>query len=74
MWLNSRGDDVPEQDTKALRYLLGCLRLLVASDVDAEGEKGAQRLGQLSPRMRRVRPPVGKDVTACSQAGGRVLD
>ena len=28
---------------RALRYLLGCPRLLVAYDVDAEGEKGAQR-------------------------------
>ena len=59
---------------KALRYLLGCLRLLVAYDVDAEGEKGAERLGQLSPRMQRIRPPVGKDVTAFWQAGGRVRD
>jgi hypothetical protein len=56
----------------ALRYLLGRPRLLVAYDVDPEGEKGAERLGQLSPRMRRIRPPVGKDVTACWQAGGRV--
>ena len=30
---------------KALRYLLGCPRLLVAYDVDAEGDKGAERLG-----------------------------
>jgi len=45
---------------KALRYLLGCPRLLVAYDVDAEGEKGAKRLGQLSPRMHRIRPPVGR--------------
>src|SRR5712672_2531218 len=59
---------------KALRYLLGCPRLLVAYDGDAEGEKGAERLGQLSPRMQRVRPPVGKDVTAFWQAGGRMRD
>ena len=56
---------------KALRYLLGCPRLLVAYDVDAEG-KGAERLGQLSPRMHRIRPAVGKDVTAFWQAGGQV--
>src|SRR5207245_8238945 len=49
---------------KALRYLLGCPRLLVAYDVDAEGEKGAERVGQLSPRMPRIRPAVGQDVTA----------
>ena len=59
---------------KVLRYLLGCPRLLVAYDVDAEGERGAEQLGQLSPRMRRIRPPMGKDVTALWQAGGRVRD
>ena len=59
---------------KALRYLLGCPRLLVAYDVDVEGEIGAERLGQLSPRMHRIRPPVGKDVAAFWQAGGRVRD
>jgi hypothetical protein len=46
----------------------------VAYDVDAEGEKGAARLRQVSPRMPRIRPPVGKDVTACWQAGGRERD
>jgi hypothetical protein len=46
----------------------------VAYDVDAEGDKGAERLEQLSPRMQRIRPPVGKDVTAFWQAGGRVRD
>jgi hypothetical protein len=60
--------------TKALRYLLGCPRLPVAYDVDAEGERGAERLGQLSPRMQRVRTPAGKDVTVLWQAGGRVRD
>jgi hypothetical protein len=39
-----------------LRYLLGCPRLLVAY-VDAEGEKGAERLRQLSPRIRQAVPP-----------------
>jgi hypothetical protein len=58
----------------ALRYLLGCPRLLVGYDVDAEGDKGAERLGQVSPRMQRIRPPVGKDVAACWQAGGRLRD
>jgi hypothetical protein len=60
--------------TRALRYLLGCPRLLVAYDVDLEGEKRAEQLGQLSPRMQRIRPPVGKDVTAFWQAGGRARD
>ena len=59
---------------RALRYLLGCPRLLVAYDVDAEGEKGAERLEQLSPRVQRIRPPVGKDVTDFWRAGGRVRD
>jgi hypothetical protein len=60
--------------SKALRYLLGCPRLLVAYDVDAEGDKGAERLRQLSPRMHRIRPSVGKDVTAFWQASGWVRD
>jgi DNA primase len=59
---------------RALRYLLGCPRLLVAYDMDVEGEKGAVRLSQLSPRMHRIRPLAGKDVTAFRQAGGRVRD
>jgi hypothetical protein len=46
----------------------------VAYDTDLEGDKGAERLGQLSPRMHRIRPPVGKDVTAFWQAGGRVQE
>src|SRR5205085_5261927 len=62
------------RSVKALRYLLGCPRLLVAYDVDAEGEKGAERLAQLSTRVHRIRPPLGKDVTALWQAGGRVRD
>jgi DNA primase len=56
----------------ALRYLLGCPRLLLAYDVDLEGEKGAERLAQLSPRMQCVRLPVGKDVTAFWQTGGQL--
>ena len=59
---------------RALRYLLGCPRLLVAYNVDGEGDKGAERLRRLPSRMQRVRPPVGKDVTAFWQAGGRVQD
>ena len=46
----------------------------MAYDVDAEGEKGDERLRQLSPRMRRIRPPVGEDVTAFWKVGGRVRD
>ena len=46
----------------------------MAYDIDTEGDKGAERLGQLSPRRCRIRPPLGKDVTAFWQAGGRVRD
>jgi hypothetical protein len=49
-------------------------RLLVAHDVDTEDGKGAERLGQVSPRMHRIRPPLAKDVTAFWQAGGRVRE
>lgn len=59
--------------TKALRYLLSCPRLLVAYDVDADGEKGAQRPEQVSRRTR-IRPPTGNDVTAFWQAAQRVRD
>jgi len=38
-----------------MRYLLGCPRLLVACDVDIEGDKGAERLGKSWPRMHRIR-------------------
>jgi hypothetical protein len=44
--------------------------LLVAYDVDSEGERGAERLAQLSSRMRRIRPLVGKDVTASGRLVG----
>jgi hypothetical protein len=59
---------------KALRYLLRCPYLLVAYDVDAEDDKGAERLGQLSPRMHRIRPLMGRDVMAFWQAGSQVQD
>jgi DnaB-like helicase C terminal domain len=50
--------------------LLDCLQLLVAYDAGAEGDKGAERLGQLSPRMQRIRPPMSKDVTAFWRPAG----
>ena len=52
----------------------GSGKLLVAYDVDIDGDKGAERLGQLSLRMQRIRPPVGRDVTAFWEAAGRVRD
>jgi DNA primase len=46
--------------------------LLLAYDVDDEGEKGAKRIRQLAPHARRIRPPVGKDVGEFVESGGRV--
>ena len=60
-------------DTAAIKERVDLLEL-IGHDADAEGEKGAERLGQLSPRMQRIQPPLGKDVTAFWQAGGRVRD
>jgi hypothetical protein len=57
-----------------LRYLPGCPWLLVAYDVDTESQKGAERLGQLSPRRHRLRLPVGRDVIAFWHAAGLVRD
>jgi hypothetical protein len=37
---------------------------LVAGDVDAEHDTCAGRLRLLSRRIRAIRPPMGKDVTA----------
>lgn len=59
---------------KALRYLLGCPRLLVAYDVEPRATKAPSGCSDCRRRMQRVRPPVGKDVTACWQADGRVRD
>jgi hypothetical protein len=43
--------------------------ILLAYDVDDEGQRGAQRFRELAPRARRVRPPVGKDVGEFAKAG-----
>jgi len=45
--------------------------LFLAYDVDAEGERGAQRMQQLAPHARRIRPPTGKDVGEFVEAGCR---
>jgi DNA primase len=58
----------------ALSCLLPVGRLLAAYDMDKEGDSGAQRLAAMSARVRRVRVPVGKDVTELWQRGGRVRD
>lgn len=46
--------------------------LLAAYDVDDEGRRGAERLRKLAPRVRRIVPPVGKDVGEFVASGGRV--
>jgi DNA primase len=58
----------------ALRCLLGCASLLLPYDADDEGDRGAERLCRLLPRARRLRPPLGKDLTHFWQLGGRVRD
>ena len=59
----------------ALRYLMACSELLVATDADLEGEQGAKKLGLLLPgRVRRLRPPLGKDPTEYRRLGGNVRD
>jgi Toprim-like len=45
--------------------------LLAAYDSDDEGERGAERLRQLAPRITRIRPSVGKDIGEFVAAGGR---
>ena len=69
-----RTTDQQRRELEGAALLLGCPRLLVAYDVDIEGEKGAERLRRLSPCMHRIRPPTSKDVTVFWQAGGRVRD
>lgn len=57
---------------RAMSYLLPFKRLLVAYDVDIEGEEGAARLLALSARMRRIRPLAGKDLTDFHTEGGNL--
>lgn len=59
---------------RAMRLLLPITRLLVAYDTDDDGEEGALHLLGLSRRMRRMKPPCGKDVTEFWLQGGRLRD
>lgn len=61
-------------DGRALDHLLPVSRLLLAYDTDPDGEQGARRLGALSARTRRVRVPIGKDITEFWQQGGKIRD
>ena len=53
-------------------HLLRSRTVLVAYDLDKAGEEGANQVMALSARMRRVRVPAGKDITAYWQSGGDV--
>ncbi|MDP8924703.1 MAG: CHC2 zinc finger domain-containing protein [Chloroflexota bacterium] len=61
-------------DARAISYLLPVERVLVAYDRDADGENGAGKLLALSQRMRRVRPPFGKEASEFWVGGGSVRD
>ena len=50
--------------------LISCPAILVAFDNDAAGQRGAQRLQRLSPRVRVIRVPEGKDITEFYLGGG----
>jgi len=57
-------------DPLTLLPLVGAERWLVATDVDAAGERAAMAWGEYSARVTRLRPPQGNDVTDFWQAGG----
>lgn len=60
----------------AIRHLLPVPRILIAYDMDAEGQRGAEKIMQVSARMRRIEIPMEgcKDVTDFHKAGGRLRD
>jgi DNA primase len=59
---------------RAMRALLPLQRILVALDLDDAGEQGARGLLHLSARMRRVRVPIGIDLTESHQRGCSLRD
>jgi DNA primase len=63
--IGSKGAKVP---LSILVHLAGASNWLVALDGDADVE--ANKWGDFSARVRRVRPPQGNDVTEYHQAGG----
>ncbi len=52
--------------------LVSCPSILVAFDNDAAGQRGAQRLRRVSPRVRILRIPEGKDITDFYLGGGDI--
>jgi DNA primase len=59
---------------RAMGYLLGAARVLVAYDNDEEGRRGTERMLTVSSRMRLATVPQGKDVTEFWRLGGRLRD
>ncbi len=61
-------------DTRLVRVLAPLVRILVAYDADADGQRGAARLTGLSARMRRIQVPgEANDITDYAQQGGDVV-
>lgn len=58
----------------AIPYLLPIARIMVAYDMDAAGEKGAEKMLDVSARMKRIKVPLGKDITDFHHQGGRLRD
>jgi len=58
----------------ALEYLSGCSEVLVAYDADSDGDRGAEQVCRVLPHARRLRPPLGNDVSHFQQLGGGVRD
>jgi DNA primase len=67
----SLGSATKLPSTRAALLLSQATPLFLAYDVDAEGDKGAERIQRLAPHARRIRPPSGKDVGEFVMAGGR---
>lgn len=69
-------------DARTVWFLLPICHLLLAYDLDEAGEKGAMLLSQVSPRFKRVRPPIpsgttpkdGYDLTDAFQKGWSLRD
>lgn len=66
----SLGSASRKPDPLAADYLLGARVILTLHDVDASGERGADRIRDLTHRAIRLRVPIGKDATDFIKAGG----
>jgi DNA primase len=54
--------------------LIHCRMILVTYDADEAGERGAERLINISPRFHPIRVPNGKDITDFYLSGGDVYE